>query len=148
MKVKNNPNVIPLCDILLVLLIIFMVITPMAQVGIDIKLPERWGEVTRGGPAVIVTIEGEKMFRVNQEAFTKLEDMEKRLEEIYIHRQDKTIFIQADSKLKYRHLVQTVDAVRHAGLVDICVIPSPKENRRAVPVPIIQRELKGKSKKI
>ena len=46
MKTKADPNVVPLCDILLVLLIIFMVITPITQQGVDIKLPE----TDKGGP--------------------------------------------------------------------------------------------------
>ncbi len=148
MNVKTNPNVIPLCDILLVLLIIFMVITPMAQVGIDIKLPERRSkDITCGVPNLVVTIEGENMFRINRESFTKLEDLERRLAEIYINREDKVVFVQAvDPRLKYKHLVKTVDSIRHAGLTNICVIPSPKENRRFAPVPVIQRNSKVKNK--
>ena len=53
---KAEPNVVPLCDVLLVLLIIFMVITPMVQMGIDVKLPEVQTSDSKSGqdPNVIV----------------------------------------------------------------------------------------------
>jgi biopolymer transport protein TolR len=123
MKIKTHPNVVPLCDILLVLLIIFMVISPMAETGIDAALP---GEGINGpvGP-VVLTVERDGLITVNHEKFADLETLEKRLTEIYLHRANKTIFVQAHEAVPYQRVIDAIDTAKHSGVDVICAIPVP-----------------------
>jgi len=120
---KSEPNVVPLCDILLVLLIIFMVITPVMQKGIDIKLPESGG--TEGGDnrGIVLTIEKDLTFKINQEKIDDVTLLENRLMNIYQTRQDKTIFIRADENVTYRDVLRIIDVARGAGIEVLGIIP-------------------------
>ena len=122
-KSKSEPNVVPLCDILLVLLIIFMVITPVLQKGIDIKLPETGGEPPVGpSTAVVLTMESDKTIKINQDPI-ELNLLENRLRDMYQIRQDKTIFIRADESLPYQEVLRIIDIAKGAGIEVLGVIP-------------------------
>jgi biopolymer transport protein TolR len=123
-KSKSEPNVVPLCDILLVLLIIFMVITPVLQKGIDIKLPETGGTGPTDGPtnAVVLTMESDKAIKINQDPI-ELNLLENRLRDMYQIRQDKTIFIRADETLPYQEVLRIIDIAKGAGIEVLGVIP-------------------------
>ncbi|MBN2399829.1 MAG: biopolymer transporter ExbD [Candidatus Aminicenantes bacterium] len=124
-KSKSEPNVVPLCDILLVLLIIFMVITPVLQKGIDIKLPETsTADEGGGGPsnAIVLTMEKDRTIKLNQDVI-ELNLLENRLRDMYQVRQDKTIFIRADESLPYQDVLRIIDIAKGAGIETLGVIP-------------------------
>ena len=125
-KSKSEPNVVPLCDILLVLLIIFMVITPVLQKGIDIKLPETTTAGDDSGPvntgAVVLTMESDQTLKINQDPI-ELNLLENRLRDLYQIRQDKTIFIRADESLQYQYVLRIIDIAKGAGVEVLGVIP-------------------------
>ena len=124
-KSKSEPNVVPLCDILLVLLIIFMVITPVLQKGIDVKLPETSaGEEGGGGAsnAIVLTMESDRTIKINQDVI-ELNLLENRLRDMYQIRQDKTIFIRADESLPYQDVLRIIDIAKGAGIETLGVIP-------------------------
>jgi biopolymer transport protein TolR len=125
-KSKSEPNVVPLCDILLVLLIIFMVVTPALQKGIDIKLPETTTAGTDNGPvntgAVVLTMESDQTLKINQTS-VELNQLEMQLRDIYQTRQDKTIFIRADETLAYKDVLRIIDIAKGAGIEVLGVIP-------------------------
>lgn len=123
MSSKAEPNVVPLCDVLLVLIIIFMVITPMVQKGIDVKLPETTADTSATPQGLIVlTLKKDMSVLINQEAidFNMLQD---RLRTIYASRQDKTIFIRADAKVSYSKVIDLIDIAKSAGVEVTGIIP-------------------------
>ncbi|MBA7491242.1 Biopolymer transport protein ExbD [subsurface metagenome] len=123
MAARAEPNVVPLCDVLLVLIIIFMVITPMVQKGIDVKLPETTSDTSATPVGLIVlTLKKDMSVMINQEAIT-LNMLQDRLRSIYSTRQDKTIFIRADAKLPFSRVIELIDIAKGAGAEILGIIP-------------------------
>ena len=120
---RAEPNVVPLCDVLLVLIIIFMVITPMVQKGIDIKLPETTADTSATPQGLIVlTLKKDLSVMINTELIS-LEMLKSRLTTLYSTRQDKTIFIRADAKVPYANVVELIDIAKGAGVEVTGIIP-------------------------
>jgi len=115
---KSEPNVVPLCDILLVLLIIFMVIMPVSQKGIDIQLPETQSPTegqTQSKSGIVLTLERDLTLKLNQEPIG-LDMLEDKLRSTYQTRSDKTIFIRADKTLLYKDVLKIIDIAKGSGI--------------------------------
>ena len=126
----NEPNVVPMIDILLVLLIIFMLVVPMSRKAIDLQLPDptEQQQSENPPPQIVLEVMPGNRFLVNKEAQTR-ESLGKRLKEIYDGRPEKIIFVKGDPKVKYSDVIFAMDVARGAGVKVIGM--SPKETAGA-----------------
>jgi biopolymer transport protein ExbD len=122
---KSDINITPYIDILLVLLIIFMVITPVKQLDLDVKVPQAPAEPEKPSaldPSVIVVSVAENaQIAINQDP-TDIGALGPKLQEIYSARANKNMFISASPKLPYGDVVKVIDIAKGAGVGDIGLI--------------------------
>ncbi len=117
----SNINITPYIDILLVLLIIFMVITPVKQMDLDVKVPQTSQDDNKGAvdPNVIVVSIGESAkIAINNEE-TTIGQLGSKLQDIYSKRANKNMFVSASPKLAYSDVVKVIDIAKGAGVGDI-----------------------------
>lgn len=124
-SLNNEPNVVPMIDIMLVLLIIFMIMQPLMRKAVDLQLPEPTPTVATSNTAsnqIVLEVLEDGSFAVNREPLTK-ENLAKRLTEIYEGRPDKIMFVKGDPKVKYQDVIFAMDQARGAGVKVIGIPP-------------------------
>jgi biopolymer transport protein TolR len=127
-------NVVPLIDILLVLLIIFMVITPLTPKGLDTLVPQpnpnqpQNQELENKTVVVQVLMQGRVccLLKINQEDAT-WDGLGKRLEDIFKDRADKIAFIKGDSDVLFQDVARAIDVMRGAGIDKVGLITAKLE---------------------
>jgi biopolymer transport protein TolR len=117
----SDINITPYIDILLVLLIIFMVITPVKQMDLDIKVPQTSdsGQKSVVDPSVIlVTFSERAEIAINSEPI-QISRLHDKLYDIYNKRSNKNMFISASVKANYGDVIRIIDIAKGAGVMDI-----------------------------
>jgi biopolymer transport protein TolR len=121
-------NVVPLIDILLVLLIIFMVISPRVPVGLPVLLPEPAPPEMRPAPdVVVVQLFADGSLRINRDAVA-WQDLQDRLEEVFKGRATRVAFVRGDGGLEFGVVARAIGLMRDAGITSVGLMTPELEN--------------------
>ncbi len=124
-NLTNEPNVVPMIDIMLVLLIIFMIMQPMMRKAVDLQLPDPTPSVVTANQAsdqIVLEVLEDGTFALNKESLTK-DNLSTRLTEVYENRPDKIIFLKGEDKVMYQDVISAMDIARGAGVKVIGIPP-------------------------
>jgi biopolymer transport protein TolR len=132
-KTLAEINVIPFCDILLVLLIIFMITAPLMQQGLDVNLPQASSPaISREKTDIILTMrQNGDIFIGDDPAPVTTGFLEKKLGDIYENKEKKDLFIKADADIKYGEVVKVMSIAKNAGVVRIGMVTQPEKDEKA-----------------
>jgi len=135
----SAPNVIPMADIMLVLLIIFMVVTPMLSKGLSVELakvnnPSDMPDADKDDAVIVgISASGDVYLGSAKSDITQIADQ---VRDRISNKLDKTVFVKSDGRAKYGDVVKVVDEIRSAGVDNVGLITDRAEqNRRTAPPP-------------
>ena len=125
--VKSDINVTPLVDVMLVLLIIMMIVAPLLQQGVSVKLPQATN--TKEKPdtqdQTVLAIDANKRLYLNAVPIQK-DDLRRRIEEVLENKKDKIVIIKADQDVEYSAVMDAMDQLRASGIEDMGLITDPR----------------------
>jgi biopolymer transport protein TolR len=129
-KVNSNINVTPMVDVMLVLLIIFMVITPMLQKGVTVDMakvnnPEQMPDAEKEDALVVAIMRNGDVFFNNDRISP--DQLTNKIKDRIANRVDKRVYVRADQRAKYKSVVEVVDNVRAAGVDDLGLLTEQRK---------------------
>jgi len=137
-KVNSDINVTPMVDVMLVLLIIFMVITPMLQKGVSVDLakvnnPMQMPDADKEDALVVAIMRGGDVFFGRDKI--PVDQLTSKIKDRLTGRIDKRVYIRADARAKFGSVVQVVDNVRAAGVDQLGLLTDQKKSGALAPPP-------------
>ena len=138
-KVTSDINVTPMVDVMLVLLIIFMVVTPMLQKGISVDLakvnsPEQMPDADKED-ALLVSITRDGKVYFGSEQVQDIDGLTTKVKDRLANKADKRVYVKADMRTRFGGVVKVVDSVRAAGVDDIGLLTDQKKTGTPPPAP-------------
>src|SRR3974390_1941107 len=132
------PNVIPMADIMLVLLIIFMVVTPMLQKGVSVDMasvndPREMQDADKDD-AIIVAVTRDGTLYLGNTKITK-DDITGQIKDRIANKLDKTVYVKSDARAKYGDVVAAVDEIRSAGVDSLGLLTERNKTQVTAPAP-------------
>ncbi len=121
-------NIVPLVDVVLVLLLIFMLTAPMMYRGIDVNLPRASAKPTAVEERLVLTVTKDRALFLNEKRIPP-GGLEGTLRDAFRNRNDKTLYLKADAGLSYGAVVETMDMVRRAGIERLGMVTEPARER-------------------
>jgi biopolymer transport protein ExbD len=125
-----TPNVVPLIDILLVLIIIFMVITPLIPKGLDTLVPQPNPNAKQDqeleNKTVVVQVSKDGKVKINQED-SNWDQLGPRIEQVFKERAEKIAFVKGDNEAEFKDVARAIDIMRGAGIDKIGLITAKLE---------------------
>lgn len=132
-NVMGDINVTPMVDVMLVLLIIFMVVTPIITAGFQAQLPQ--GEHLKSRPEedtrVVLGIDRDANYFLNKKAIAREDALELLTAEFKARPQDKVLYVKADRNLKYQEVIDVMELARQAGARVIGAITEQRPGTRS-----------------
>lgn len=122
-------NVIPLVDVVLVLLVIFMVTAPMLHRGMDIKLPTSSSNTLKAGERIVLTIERDQKLYLDKDPVSVVQ-LERRLRAVKQRNPAAWVYLRADRDIPYGRVVQVMDGVKRAGIERLGMVTEPAGHER------------------
>jgi biopolymer transport protein TolR len=138
--VMATPNVIPMADIMLVLLIIFMVITPMLQHGIPVDMAkaenaDKMPNADKDDAIIVAVTRDGRMYLSPGNREITVDAITDNVRDLLTNRLDKTVYVRSDARAKYGEVVKAVDAVRSAGVENLGLLTEKVPASKSPPPP-------------
>jgi biopolymer transport protein TolR len=122
-------NVVPLVDVVLVLLVIFMVTAPMLYRGLDINLPQTATNTIKPEQRVVVTVERDRQIYMDKD-LVPLIQLQPRLAALHRANTEVSVFLRADRDVPYGTVVQVMDSIKKAGIDKLGMVTDPVPEER------------------
>src|SRR6516162_6685538 len=135
-KVNSDINVTPMVDVMLVLLIIFMVVTPMLQKGISVDMakvnnPEQMPDADKEDALLVsITRNGEVFFGSEK---ISVDNLTSKVKDRLANKADKRVYVKSDMRARFGSVVQVVDSVRAAGVDDLGLLTDQRKTAPSAP---------------
>ncbi len=122
-------NIVPLVDVVLVLLVIFMVTAPMLYRGMDINLPRSSSNTIKPEERVVLTVERDRRVYVDKDLIS-LAQLPQKMDALHRKNPDVSVFLRADQDVPYGTVVQVMDSIKKAGIVKLGMVTDPVVEER------------------
>src|SRR5579872_2739555 len=137
-KISSEINVTPMVDVMLVLLIIFMVVTPMLQKGVSVDYakvnnPEQMPDADKEDALLVSITRDNKVYFGSEQI--QVDNLTQKVKDRLANKQDKRVYVKADMRTRFGEFVQVVDGVRAAGVDDLGLLTDQKKTSTPPPAP-------------
>jgi biopolymer transport protein ExbD/biopolymer transport protein TolR len=135
MPVVSEINVTPMVDVMLVVLIIFMVITPMLTKGVAVNMvkthnPIKMAEADKEDAVIIAVTRDGKVFLSPGNSLVPVDQLGSKVKDLQTNRTDKTVYIRADARARFESVTDAIDALRTAGVDQLGLLTEEIQDKK------------------